>query len=184
MSNKEDDSASDNHVDRPSFAVKILPPWQLLHCVIDEGLGVALLEVREIAQDAQAPVPGTENDFDANGKGLEVDVLFLSREDFRLEALVSWCNKKLTPDTTWMMQITRRDGKMSSGRIHTFDPHPQGIVASVRLTRYDREYPPTINAPGHDLAKINVRYGILPKTRKTAYAKANHTARRIFQFNL
>jgi hypothetical protein len=172
MSNKEDVSVSDNHVDRPSFAVKILPPWQLLHCVIDEGLGVALLEAREIAQDTQAPAPGNENDFDAKGKGLEVDVLFLSREDFHLDTLASWCSKKLTPDTTWMMQITRRDGKMSSGRIHMFNAHPQGIVACVRLTRYDREYPPVIDAPGCDLAKINVRFGILPKTRKIAYAKA------------
>lgn len=159
---------NENEVERPSYHLLVLQPWQMLNRVIDEGLGIRLLDSKVFVRPADEALVSGQKDFDENNLGHEVVILFLSRDNYRLEPLDGWCNQTVTPATSWTIEIERRDGRLTSGRVQAFEAHPEGIAAKVRLSIYDRQHPPEISHSRQGMAKITIRYGGNRKTQKVA----------------
>ena len=155
-------------VSSPSEATE-LSPWQALHKIIDEGLGVVLIESHAIHHDGVTS--HTErHDFDAVGRGYEITVVFLSDINQQDVSLDVWACDPNATEPLWSVIVERIDGKMVSGRIHAFEHHSRGIAARIRLMIYDREHPPEVANEKYNLSKIVVRYDLNRKTRKIAKA--------------
>lgn len=167
---------NENEVERPSYFLLRVKPWQALHHAIDEKLGLVLLSTTELQRSKNEILAIEQKDFDAKGVGLEVSILFVSRGDHGAVSFESWCDPSATPETTWEMMIERIDGKQTCGRVRAFERHQDGIVAHVRLEADDRMNPPKISHARHGIAKVYVRYGQERKTHKTAHAKPRKQA--------
>lgn len=147
-----------------------LHPLQVLQEIIKEDLGVILTEVNAIKNDG-AVVHPKRKDFDKDGNGHELVVVFLSACDHRRVLVDMWTDDMNTPEPLWQVLVQRIDARVTSGHIHLFEHHPHGIASRIRLDARDCEHLPTIGHAKHDLAKLDLRYDATNKTRIIAKAR-------------
>ena len=166
MVNPEEDLYDENHVRRPSYFLLKQKPWQMLHHIIEEGLGIELLSSQVLVQAKSDAQHGVKSLFDHEGQGHGLKVLFKTvlHQGVPCKA---WCEKPVTEHNEWLVQCIRKDGAYSGGRVHAFSSHERGIVAHIRLFVFDRDAAPRLAPNDHNLQRLLIRYGTDRETNKS-----------------